>query len=472
MNVQGVPHANLYVRGFSASFTEADLLALFGPFGELTSCRLVGGTGGVEQTSATQAAPHAFVRYAQPEQAAAAIQALNGAPVPGGQLVVKFADADVQPRVESGRQPSEWCYCRNLPASYTRQDVGEMFLPFGTVLEIRLFPSTELYKGSGALVQLQSMEQAAAAIQTLNGSFPRGATQPLLVRYADSPAEKAAKQARKERLLHKQAAGMGLLVGNSNLLAAQLQQQLLGLAINGSSRSAGLSSSIGAGSPQRSEDLGMSGMSIEGYGDLPGAAAVLQSPALSQMPAASTGGAASLYIKGMPEDADKLWLYEKFARFGGITSVRVLIDDQTGKCNGIGFVNYTSAEAARAAQEAMNGVSMGDRLLHVMVQNPAGRPGRTPSSTPAGAPPLGMAQLGGVQGLQSHRPALPPSVFQAAGNLGLNASTLASLQAGLIPASSAGMQQLQASSLPLAVGGQPYNGSMAQQQTGFGSLQW
>jgi hypothetical protein len=120
----------------------------------------------------------------------------------------------------------------------------------------------------------------------------------------------------------------------------------------------------------------------------------------------------------------------------------------------------------------MNGVSMGDRLLHVMVQNPAGRPGRTPSSTPAGAPPLGMAQLGGVQGLQSHRPALPPSVFQAAGNLGLNASTLASLQAGLIPASSAGMQQLQASSLPLAVGGQPYNGSMAQQQTGFGSLQW
>lgn len=49
------------------------------------------------------------------------------------------------------------------------------------------FPSTELYKGSGALVQLQSMEQAAAAIQALNGSFPRGATQPLLVRYADSP---------------------------------------------------------------------------------------------------------------------------------------------------------------------------------------------------------------------------------------------------------------------------------------------
>jgi hypothetical protein len=34
---------------------------------------------------------------------------------------------------------------------------------------------------------MQSLEQGAAAIQALNGSFPRGATQPLLVRFADSP---------------------------------------------------------------------------------------------------------------------------------------------------------------------------------------------------------------------------------------------------------------------------------------------
>lgn len=29
---------------------------------------------------------------------------------------------------------------------------------------------------------------------------------------------------------------------------------------------------------------------------------------------ASSATAASIYIKGMPDDADKLWLYEKFAR--------------------------------------------------------------------------------------------------------------------------------------------------------------
>lgn len=77
----------------------------------------------------------------------------------------------------------------------------------------------------------------------------------------------------------------------------------------------------------------------------------------------------------------------------------------------------------------MNGVSMGDRLLHVMVQNPAAR-GRMPmgnggasgglSLTPpssSGLPPVGPSRV------------TPSAVMQAAANsMGLNASTLASLQ--------------------------------------------
>jgi hypothetical protein len=105
---------------------------------------------------------------------------------------------------------------------------------------------------------------------------------------------------------------------------------------------------------------------------LPNASSVLQKTA--------TGGGSSIYIKGLPENADKLWLYEKFSRFGGILSVRVLVDEKSGKCNGIGFVNFTSTEAARAAHETMNGVNMGERLLHVMVQTTsASRSSRPPS---------------------------------------------------------------------------------------------
>ena len=47
--------------------------------------------------------------------------------------------------------------------------------------------------------------------------------------------------------------------------------------------------------------------------------------------------------------ADKLFLYEKFAPLGAILSVRVLTDE-TGSCRGVGFVNYADPRAASQAR--------------------------------------------------------------------------------------------------------------------------
>ena len=101
----------------------------------------------------------------------------------------------------------------------------------------RRFPSTELYKGCGALVQLDSASSAGLAIQYTNNLLLPGCSQPLLVRYADSPAEKAAKAARKERLQVRGGGGglapygalAGLLPGSGAGLALHdhLRQQLL-----------------------------------------------------------------------------------------------------------------------------------------------------------------------------------------------------------------------------------------------------
>jgi hypothetical protein len=93
------------------------------------------------------------------------------------------------------------------------------------------FPSTEFYRGSGALVQYELVEASTAAIQALNGCLLPGATQPLLVRYADSPAEKAAKAQRKERLVTRGGALNSLGVGQL-ALQEQIQQHLLELVSN------------------------------------------------------------------------------------------------------------------------------------------------------------------------------------------------------------------------------------------------
>jgi hypothetical protein len=72
------------------------------------------------------------------------------------------------------------------------------------------------------------VEASTAAIQALNGCLLPGSTQPLLVRYADSPTEKAAKAARKERLVTRGGALNGLGVGQL-ALQEQIQQHLLEL---------------------------------------------------------------------------------------------------------------------------------------------------------------------------------------------------------------------------------------------------
>ena len=76
------------------------------------------------------------------------------------------------------------------------QDLINLFAPYGTVRECKLLPAPpESRLGSGALVRLCSAEEAEKAIEGINkwaAETGTGAgTFPILVRFADSPEEKA-----------------------------------------------------------------------------------------------------------------------------------------------------------------------------------------------------------------------------------------------------------------------------------------
>jgi hypothetical protein len=389
-DLAGLPHPNVFVKPVPPGWDEDRLRALFAAYGEVDSVR-------ISPEGLRPGSSHAFIRFRDVDAAAAAIAGLRGAALDGAPVAVKLADADVAPRLESGLVASEWCYCRGLPPLAAREDVLALFAAHGAVLDVKHFPSTEHYKASGALVQMAAHDDAAAAIAALHGRVLPGAAQPLMVRYADSPAEKAAKAARKERAPRGGAGAPGA----AGVLALQeaLQRQLLELAL--AQGSGGLASAFGAPAAQALDVL--SG-AFGAY-----AAAPAPPPGLGGAGAPRGGAAAgcSVYVKGLPEGADKLWMYEKFARFGAVLSVRVLVDDATGRCNGVGFVNFSAPDAARAAHEAMNGVGMGDRLLHVMVQNgaPAGPGGGGYGSGSSG----GGAGVGGWSNPASRTASRAPS---------------------------------------------------------------
>lgn len=82
----------------------------------------------------------------------------------------------------------------------------------------------------------------------------------------------------------------------------------------------------------------------------------------------------SLYIRNLHAEADDLFLYRTFAPHGAIFSVRVMLDEETGACRGIGFVNFLRRSEALAAINALNGKvapgSGSDRVLQISMQSP------------------------------------------------------------------------------------------------------
>lgn len=59
-----------------------------------------------------------------------------------------------------------------------------------------------------------------------------------------------------------------------------------------------------------------------------------------------------------------------FARFGAITSARVVFDKETGRSRGFGFVEMASQSEALAAIEALNQTELQGRQLRINEARP------------------------------------------------------------------------------------------------------
>jgi RNA recognition motif-containing protein len=85
------------------------------------------------------------------------------------------------------------------------QELVELFSPYGVICQCRIFQKYECSSRSSALVRMDCAASASRAIQALNGSnfgLGKGDSQNmrLLLRFADSPEEKATKGRLSEQL--------------------------------------------------------------------------------------------------------------------------------------------------------------------------------------------------------------------------------------------------------------------------------
>ena len=85
-----------------------------------------------------------------------------------------------------------------------------------------------------------------------------------------------------------------------------------------------------------------------------------------------------LYVGNLPYTVRDEDLQQSFGEFGSITSAKVMMERDTGRSKGFGFVEMGNDAEAQAAIAGMNGQSLGGRSITVNEARPMeARPPRT-----------------------------------------------------------------------------------------------
>ena len=85
-----------------------------------------------------------------------------------------------------------------------------------------------------------------------------------------------------------------------------------------------------------------------------------------------------LYVGNLPYSVRDEDLQQAFSEFGSVNSAKVMMERDTGRSKGFGFVEMGSDAEAQAAINGMNGQSLGGRSVTVNEARPMeARPPRT-----------------------------------------------------------------------------------------------
>lgn len=85
-----------------------------------------------------------------------------------------------------------------------------------------------------------------------------------------------------------------------------------------------------------------------------------------------------IYVGNLPFSVTDSILESNFSEFGGVSSAKIMMDRETGRSKGFGFVQMASPEVAEAAIKALNGMSVEGRSIVVNLARPREESSRGP----------------------------------------------------------------------------------------------
>ncbi|XP_046682274.1 ELAV-like protein 3 isoform X6 [Homalodisca vitripennis] len=298
---------NLIVNYLPQTMTQEEIRSLFSSIGDVESCKLI------RDKVTGQSLGYGFVNYHRPEDAEKAINTLNGLRLQNKTIKVSFA----RPSSEAIKGAN--LYVSGLPKNMAQQDLENLFSPYGRIITSRILCDniTGLSKGVG-FIRFDQRIEAERAIQELNGTIPKGSTEPITVKFANNPS-------------------------NNNKAIPPLAAYL---------------------APQAARRFGGPIHHPTGrfrYSPLAG-----DLLANSMLPGnAMNGSGWCIFVYNLAPETEENVLWQLFGPFGAVQSVKVIRDLQTNKCKGFGFVTMTNYDEAVVAIQSLNGYTLGNRVLQV-----------------------------------------------------------------------------------------------------------
>lgn len=179
---------NLIVNYLPQTMTEEEIRSLFSSVGEVESVKLVRDKSVIipnpliPGAAKGQSLGYGFVNYHRPQDAEQAVNVLNGLRLQNKVIKVSFA----RPSSESIKGAN--LYISGLPKTITQEELEAIFRTFGQIITSRVLAQEGNDKPKGVgFIRFDQRKEAERAIQALNGTIPPGLTDPITVKFSNTP---------------------------------------------------------------------------------------------------------------------------------------------------------------------------------------------------------------------------------------------------------------------------------------------
>jgi len=78
----------------------------------------------------------------------------------------------------------------------------------------------------------------------------------------------------------------------------------------------------------------------------------------------------NIFVGNLPYQTEESQVQDLFVRYGDVASVKIILDNMTGRSKGFGFVTMNDEESAQKAIQELNGVDLGGKNLTVNEARP------------------------------------------------------------------------------------------------------